>query len=157
VIVSGRASSAQRLTAARALGLETAGEPEELRVAVARASGGRGADMAIDTTGSGQALDLAVEALRVRGSLLALGLAGSGAVSWRFDEAVRKSLAIVGSMSSAYEAWDAALELLASGAVDAEALVTEFALRDWRAAFDAVEGRNVIKAVLRPSEERDQR
>ncbi|MDE3075478.1 MAG: alcohol dehydrogenase catalytic domain-containing protein [Chloroflexota bacterium] len=150
VLVVGRQSSAGRLDVASRFGFRTAASPENAVEQVHEMTSGRGAGLVIDTTGSEPLLALAVSLLRRRGRLLAIGVGGREMVPFPWDQAIFKAIDIAFSFSSTYTAWDAALTLLASGAVPADAMVTEFPLEDWQSAFEAVQKRTALKAVLRP-------
>jgi threonine dehydrogenase-like Zn-dependent dehydrogenase len=69
-------------------------------------------------------------------------------VPW--DLAMNRALDISFSLSSSWSSWDGALALMASGALDPTPLATVFPLADWRAAFDALARRSVVKALLDP-------
>jgi threonine dehydrogenase-like Zn-dependent dehydrogenase len=56
-----------------------------------------------------------------------------------------------GSFSHTWRTWEAVLEMVRAGRLDPEALVThEFAIREWRAAYELVESRQAVKIVLIP-------
>jgi L-iditol 2-dehydrogenase len=141
VIVAGRESSAGRLALARELGLETvdAGGAPDVE-----------ADLAVDASGSAGGLAYAVAGARRGGRLLGLGLAGAPTVPFPWDDAMRRSLDVTCSLSSAHASWEGALSLMRSGALDPLPLVEVFPLERWDAAFDAVIGRRVVKALLEP-------
>ena len=152
VIVVGRAGpSERRLAVAAGLGLTTATEPAAARDAVLTSSGGRGADLLVEASGSAQAIATGLDLLRSRARVVALGLSGRESVAFPWDLAMRKSADVAFSLSSSYTAWDPALVVLARYAEQAAALVTEFPLQRWAEAFDAIEKRTVLKAALRPS------
>jgi L-iditol 2-dehydrogenase len=151
VAVVGRGTSARRLEAARELGLEVWRSDELDVVEAAReATRGRGADVVVDSSGSEDAIASGVRMLRRAGRLCAVGVSGRERLRVPWDEALFRALDVAFSFSSAYESWDGALALLASGAVRAEPLVTTFPLAQWEEAFRAVEERTVVKAVLEP-------
>lgn len=150
-IVVGRSSSAPRLAAAQRAGLEAWNSDETDVVAAAReATGGRGVDLVMETTGGAGAIASGIGMLRRRGRMVAVGASGADSTSIPWDAAVFASIDLAFSFSSSYTSWHGALSLLRSGAIDVEPLTQAFALEDWRAAFTAVEERQVVKAVLTP-------
>jgi threonine dehydrogenase-like Zn-dependent dehydrogenase len=90
--------------------------------------------------------------VRRRGRIAAVGLSGRPSIDVRWDFATTRDADVAFAMSSHYEAWEPALSILERVAPDAAALPTVFGLTEWAAAFDAVEQRAVIKAVIDPSE-----
>jgi L-iditol 2-dehydrogenase len=68
--------------------------------------------------------------------------------------AMNRAVDVSFSLSSSWSSWDAALALLARGAVDPRPLATVFALTDWERAFAATQNRTVVKALLSPANPR---
>ena len=64
---------------------------------------------------------------------------------------MNRALDVSFSLSSSWSSWDAALALMASGAVDPTPLATVFPLARWEDAFGALAERRVVKALLDPS------
>jgi L-iditol 2-dehydrogenase len=114
------------------------------------ATGGRGADLALECSGSADAVAVAIAALRRRGRLCVLGMSGRPTLAVPWDLAMQRALDVSFSLSSSWSSWDGALALLARGAVDPAPLATVFPLPDWEAAFQAIGDRSVVKALLDP-------
>ena len=151
VLLAGRPSSAGRLELARSLGIETvAATQEQAETRLAEISDGRGADVVLEASGSGDGVALAVRATRRQGRVVCVGFSDSENVAIPFGEAMRRALDIRFSMSSEPTTWDRALALLATGAVEPRLLVSQYRLEDWRQAFDDLASRRVVKAVLKP-------
>ena len=150
-VVVGRASSRPRLELARRLGFETwdASQADVAAQAMA-ATGGRGADLALECSGSAGAVAAAIAALRRRGRLCVLGMSARPTLEVPWDLAMQRALDVSFSLSSSWSSWDGALALLARGAVDPAPLATVFPLSDWEAAFQAIGDRTVVKALLDP-------
>ena len=153
VLLAGRAATSDgRLELARSVGIETVTtEREEVWARLAGLSGGRGADLVMEASGSEGGLALAVFSSRRQGRVVCLGISGRESLAFPADDALRRSLDIRFSMSSEYSAWDRALTLLATGAVDPRPLVRKYPLEEWRTAFDDLAARAVVKAVLTPN------
>lgn len=151
VVVVGRGSSGARLELGASLGLETWNSDEADVAERARdVTGGRGADLVVDTSGAAAAIASGVAALRRAGRFCAVGVNGGASIDFPWDRALFAALELQFSFSSAYDSWDAALSLLGSGGVRAEPLVTVFRLEQWDEAFRRVEAREVVKAQLVP-------
>ena len=114
------------------------------------ATGGRGADLVVDTTGAAGAIATGIRMLRRRGRMCAVGVSGRETVAVPWDDALFRAVELQFSFSSSYTSWDGALSLMRSGAVTVEPLTTAFPLERWADAFRAVEDREVVKAVLTP-------
>jgi len=153
VLLAGRLpTSAARLELASSLGIATVStEPEAVAARLGAMSDGRGADLVIEATGSEDGMALAVRSARRMGRVVCLGIGGRSTISFPADEAGRRALDIRFSMSSEYAAWDRALALMATGAVDPRPLVRFYPLEDWRSAFDDLVARTVVKAALAPN------
>jgi L-iditol 2-dehydrogenase len=148
VLVVGRADS-DRLRFAAALGFRTA--VNDATDLVSDLTAGRGADLVVDATGSAAGLALAVEVVRRRGRMIAVGLSGRPTVDVPWDLAVSRALDVAFSMSSNASAWDPAIAILAGASAGLAGMTTVFPLVAWEAAFQAVADRTVIKALLDPN------
>ncbi|HYY11043.1 MAG TPA: alcohol dehydrogenase catalytic domain-containing protein, partial [Kineosporiaceae bacterium] len=140
VVLCGRPSSAARLELAASLGIETVLDDGSASVAdtVREATGGRGADLVVETSGSAGGIATCVEASRRRGRMLVLGVPDGAAVEVPWGVAMNRALDVAFSLSSSWSSWDAALALMARGAVDPAPLATVLPLRGWEDAFAAL-------------------
>jgi L-iditol 2-dehydrogenase len=168
VVLAGRPSSKGRLELAASLGVETwlddgsvvdassldaglsegAGSIAERAYAV---TAGRGADLVVETSGSPGGIATCVRAARRRGRMLVLGVPDGPSVEVPWGVAMNRALDVVFSLSSSWSSWDAALALMAAGAVDPAPLATVFHLERWEEAFAAFAGRTAVKALIDPS------
>ena len=147
VVIAGRESSKARLDLSEKLGFETyvIGDWSQ-----AQQDLGEKFDVAIDSSGAGDALSLCVGSVRKLGRVLELGLSSTPTVTFSLNLATTKSVAIFTSLSSEYSTWDRALALMASGKYDPSVLTEVYMLDDWQKAFDDVEHRKVVKGVITP-------
>ena len=130
----------RRLERAKALGAERVVDPraEDLAAIVAEMTEGEGASLVVDGAGVPSVLEEAVRLAGPAGRIGILGFSTSPSAIPQ-QEITKKELTLVGSRLNR-RLIPKALEWLASGAIDAEALVThEFALQDAKAAFDLIE------------------
>ena len=131
-----RRSSRRRLEAG--LGLETWNSDElDVVEAAQDATGGRGVDLVVDTSGAEGAISSGVNMLRRRGRLCAVGVSGRESIGFPWDAALFRAIDL--RFGSSYTSWDAAHSLMRSGAVDVEPLTTVCALEEGEDAFRAVE------------------
>ena len=147
VVVVGRSGS-DRLRFAATLGFATA--TDDAVDLVNELTGGRGADVVVDASGSAEAIATALALVRRRGRFVAIGMTGRPTVSVPWDLAITRAVDMTFSMSSSGSAWDPAISILARSAPGLEAMSTVFPLVAWEAAFAAVADRTVIKALVDP-------
>jgi len=138
VLLVGKHTEKLRVAAAR--GIETA----TLDQVKGRA---REFDVAVEASGSESGFALALDLLRPRG-VLVLKSTFHGKTSVDSARIVVDEISVVGSRCGRF---GPALELLASGAVDVESLISEeYALADGVRAMQRSTERGVIKVLLRP-------
>jgi (R,R)-butanediol dehydrogenase/meso-butanediol dehydrogenase/diacetyl reductase len=121
--------NARRRAVAEAVGLPTSTPEVEPTAALADRAGSDGFDVAFELTGLGVGLQTAIEATRVRGTVLLGGLP-HGAVTVPTAPAVLKELELRGSRVYRSSDFPAALALLADGRVPASRLITKVVALD---------------------------
>jgi L-iditol 2-dehydrogenase len=160
VVLAGRPSSKRRLELAASLGVETwldegsaegSAAPAPVAERMRNETGGRGADLVVETSGSPGGIATCVTASRRRGALLVLGVPDAPVVEVPWGVAMNRALDVTFSLSSSWSSWDAALALMARGALDPAPLATVFPLERWQDAFTAVADRTAVKALIDPS------
>jgi threonine dehydrogenase-like Zn-dependent dehydrogenase len=87
--------------------------------------------------------------------MLVLGVPEGAAVEVPWGVAMNRALDLTFSLSSSWSSWDAALALMARGAVDPAPLAAVFPLERWQDAFAALADRTTVKALIDPSPLRD--
>ena len=147
VLLVGRPSSKARLELAEKLGVKTYLLNDFASASLEFADR---FDLAIDSTGAGEALSLCATATRRLGRILELGLASTSEVNFAINAATIKSLTIYTSLSSEYSSWDRSLAFMASGKYDPGILTSIYSLDAWQSAFNDVKERKVIKGVITP-------
>ncbi|MGQ9630486.1 MAG: zinc-dependent alcohol dehydrogenase [bacterium] len=154
VIVSGTPRSADlKLAKARELGADVTvniGE-ENLEEVVLRETGGLGADLVIDTSGSESAISSAFRFIRRHGRFCAIGISGRDSISIPWDVAVFKAFKLTFCFSSHYTSWETVLRLMGSGRLNLEPIITlREPIENWEGVYRALEEGRAIKAVLYP-------
>ncbi len=151
VVLAGRPSSAGRLELAASLGVQTwVGPVEEVADRAREETGGRGVDLAVETSGAAGGIAACIGALRRRGAMCVLGVSDAPAVEVPWGLAMNRAVDVAFSLSSSWSSWDAALALMARGTLDPAPLATVFPLARWEDAFAALAGRTAVKALLDP-------
>ncbi|HEX2032646.1 MAG TPA: zinc-binding dehydrogenase [Chloroflexota bacterium] len=152
VVILGTSADEARFALARRLGfqhlvdVQTHDPLEE----VSQLSGGRGPDLCVEAAGAAASLEGCLRLAPRGGTVLQIGLYGKP-VTVPLDTLVLKEIRLLGSFSSTPTAWPTALELLAGGQVQAEALVTsKRPLEEWEAAFQAAREKGEGKILLTP-------
>jgi len=116
-----RLELSRRLGADKALKADETDVPGEVRAA----TGGRGADLAFEAVGVAQAVNTCIACLRKGGSLALIGNL-SQTVDLPLQAVVTRELALFGSCASCGEQ-PAALDMIARGAVNVDALISAVA------------------------------
>jgi len=142
--------SESRLPAAERMGLRTADLSEKALEDHLRDSFGEYApDVWIESSGSVRALDSALEFVRPGGTVAVVGLYAQE-MCFSPTDAVRREISLLFSYSCNYADYQTALDLLGSGLMDPEPLLSKYSLEEALDAFEAVSKGRTVKAVLVP-------
>src|SRR5919112_6888949 len=152
VLLTGVAKDSEaRLPVAERAGLSTANLSEKpLEEHLRDGFGECAPDVWIESSGSVRALGSALESVRPGGTVAVVGLYAEE-MSFSPTDAVRREISLLFSYSCNYADYQTALDLLGTGAIDPDPLLSKYPLGNASEAFEAVgQGRNV-KAMLLPS------
>jgi 2-desacetyl-2-hydroxyethyl bacteriochlorophyllide A dehydrogenase len=123
---------------------------DDPRAAVKKATGGRGADVAIDAVGHPDAFDLACRSTRKAGTVCAIGVY-TERIEVHMGIVWIKSLTIRTGHANVIAHVDPVLALLQSGRLDPTPLVTHhMPLADAPEAYEVYDRREALKIVLSP-------
>jgi L-iditol 2-dehydrogenase len=112
---------------------------------------GRGADMLIETSGSGKAIHEGFEMVRRLGKVCAIGISGQSSLPIPYDRGIFKALRFDFCFSSSWTAWERALGMLSAGLLSADRLITHrLPLTQWAEAFQLLETLQAAKVILVP-------
>ncbi|NLG84204.1 MAG: zinc-binding dehydrogenase, partial [Firmicutes bacterium] len=142
--------SQERLKLASALGVDFIinASTQDVESEIRSLTNGMGADLVIETGGTEDSVLNAVKAVRKLGTIAALGV-GKGMYNFPWNEAIFKAVNIVFSFSANYLAFEQSLNLLASGRIPAQKIISGvYPLESWFEAFQALQQRNALKIVL---------
>ena len=153
VIIAGLPRDEDRLRVAGRLGVFRAVnvEEEDLGAIVREATGGWGADLAVEAVGGAAAVRSCIENVRKGGQMLQVGLPGRP-TEVNLDLLAWKEIRLTGTFGQKFSAWRTALRLLEEGRVDTEAMVTDILpLERWQEGFGMMERGEGLKILLEPS------
>ena len=152
-IMLGTDVDANRLELAKKLGADYVvnvqqDTPNQLIEAITQE--GLGADVVYECSGAGAAAQQLLTLVRRQGRYVQIGLFGKP-IAWDLDQVCYKELIVTGSNASVPSAWDKALKLLASGAVDTQAIITDrYPITEWESAFDVFNSKQGGKTLFKP-------
>jgi len=152
VYMVGTDADAHRLRMASELGADGVfnARDDHFRDALRDLTAGAGADIVYECSGAGPAAQMLLEVVRRGGQYAQIGLFGKP-IAWDLEAVCYKEVTVTGSNASVPSAWKRALDLLSTGKVKTEPLVSAvLPLTAWRDAFDMFENRSGLKTVLRP-------
>jgi len=139
-----------RFGRARELGLRTANvESEDVGRMVADMTGGDGADVVVEASGSPAAIALGVRLLRRGGRMVVAGITGKTETAVPWDAMTGKAVSVLFSYSSRRRNWDKGLRYLAGGTVRTLPLVTHrLRLEQWQEALAMLDTMESIRTVF---------
>ena len=153
-IVAGLAADTARLECARRIGAARVVnvEGESLPEVVREATGGTGADIAIEVAGSAASLHNCLEAVRPMGRITQAGIFGRE-IEVPLDRLFHKQLELLGSVGYTPRTWDRVMNIYAQGKVRLCDLVSDVVpLSKWEQAFDACASKRGLKVLITPED-----
>ncbi len=140
----------QRFDLAKELGCEQVySSDEDIVEIITSMTDGFMADCVIDCSGAESAINQGIDLLKKGGKLMALGIASSEDFNFHFNKALLKALHVVFSCTSSHNAWELSRGILERQQEKIKRLIThQFPLQDWESAYEKIESREAIKAVL---------
>lgn len=154
VVFAGVGADQKRFQIAEALGFEDRLDVQNrsLRDFANEKTGGKGFDVVLECSGSPEAVKEALGVIKKKGFFTQIGLFGKP-FELNFETFVFKEITLQGSISHHWPAWDMAIRLLDSRAVQTRPLVTDiFPLERWPEAFRRFENKEGAKILLVPGE-----
>lgn len=119
--------------------------------AVMDLTAGRGADIVVECSGAPRAISAVPDLLRKMGKVCVVGLTGGKNVELNWDKFAFKVATVIFNLSTFYTSWDKSIELIASGRIQAEKLIThKEPLANWEEVFRDIEELKALKGVLLP-------
>ena len=154
VIMTGMSKSeAVRFPIALSMGVDVVVnvEKEDPVKRVMELTGGKGADLLIETSGAGPAIMQLVEMAKPCGRISAIGLCAKDMASLKWNSARFKALDLHFNFSSSYSSWEKALRLMASTTFDLSNVITHRAqIDDWERVFQDIQDEKGVKGMFLP-------
>ena len=120
--------------------------------AIMELTGGLGADMVIECSGSPRAIPGTVDLVRKMGKICVIGLTGNKNVEIPWDKFCFKVVDVIFNLSTTYTCWDRSIQLIEKGLLPVEKLITHREpLENWESVFDDLENLKGLKGLLLPS------
>jgi L-iditol 2-dehydrogenase len=151
-IVAGLGMDAARLEYARRIGAARVVdvEREDVLDVVRQATGGAGANIAIEAAGSAASLRNCLEAVRPMGRITQAGIFGQE-INIPLDRLFHKQLELRGSVGYTPKTWDRLMSIYAQGKVRLCDLVSHvLPLSKWEEAFEACANKRGLKVLITP-------
>lgn len=154
VMITGRKSAVKtRFKVARELGvfdfIVNVGNEDPVQI-VKDATGGKGADIIFDTTGSSAALNQGFEMVRRGGLVEAVGF-GDKTVEIPLEKMIREVIRVHFCRGTTYKSFEIFCALASTGRLNLKPLISnKFPLADWEKGFEITESRDSVKTLLIP-------
>lgn len=145
--VAGLENDRARLKIAESYGCKAlVGNPEDW----ARQGDGLGVDGIIDAAGVSATLKLALDLVRPNGWISKVGW-GPQPLQFSLDPLVQKNITLQGSFSHNWPIWERVIRLLSTGLLNVDPIIGgQWALTDWKEAFETMHSGSIVKAILKP-------
>jgi L-iditol 2-dehydrogenase len=154
VVVGTPRDEGMRLGKSRELGFDTINNAEVDPVKhVLELTGGIGADMVIEASGSAKGAASTPDFIRRKGRICVIGLTGLDSIPFPWDKAAFKVCEVIFNLSTGYTSWDRSINLIAGGLLPAGEIITHrLPLREWRHGFEELEAQRALKVLLVPED-----
>lgn len=153
VVVGTDVDRKSRLPVAEKLGCDLIinASHEDAVAKVLELTGGQGADLVVECSGSAAGINSGINMLRKQGRLCAIGIPGPEHIQIEWKKAVIKAQELICTFSSSPLSWRWVISMLGRKALDLNCLIShQEPLENWEYIFKETEKGNVIKAVLIP-------
>jgi threonine dehydrogenase-like Zn-dependent dehydrogenase len=153
IVVGATEDEETRLPTAMELGADAVivAGPQDPVQRVMELTGGRGADLVVEASGSPKAIASTVGMVRRMGRIAAVGLPGRNDIAFPWEAAAWKVCTIIFNLSTGYTSWDRAIGLISAKKMNIARIITHVEpLQSWERAFEAIESKRGLKALLIP-------
>jgi L-iditol 2-dehydrogenase len=150
VIVAGTSQDGSRLEMAKALGAVAVVDVtrEDLAEVVARETGGRGVDAAVEVAGAAASVAACLASLRQLGKYFQVGIVGKP-ITVDFDTILFKQIQVFGSVGHSLRTWEGVMRIIRSRSIDLTRIIThKLPLSRWREGFELCETKKGVKVML---------
>lgn len=110
---------------------------------------GWGPDCVIDCSGDPDAVNQGLGMLRKGGKFIALGISHDAQIPFAFNTAILSVIEMIFSATSSHDAWIKVIGILERNEEKIKKVIThQYPLTDWELAYEKIESREAVKAVL---------
>jgi len=110
---------------------------------------GKGADLFIEASGAPAAINMGANILKKQGCFAGIGLTGHDYIQFPYDLFMKKNLHVTYNISTKYESWDRALDILVKGIIPVNQLITHREnINNWENVFSELEQGKGIKGMF---------
>lgn len=153
VVITGLDNDKARLNKAEELNLDHVVNIQhtDLKKYINNITNGYGANVVLECSGAVPAANQGLDLLRKKGLYVQVGIFKDPVIQFDLEKIVQKEIRVVGTRSQKPADWEASLELLSNGSVNAEALITnELDISEWDKGYNHIKSGEGIKVLLRP-------
>jgi L-iditol 2-dehydrogenase len=153
VVIGTKQDEAVRLAKAREIGFDTliAGGDQDTVEAVTEMTGGIGADLVVECSGSAPGIASAIDLVRKKGRICAIGLTGKSTIPFPWDKAAFKVCDLFFNLSTSYTSWDRTINLVAAGMLPIDKVISHrMPLSEWEQAIAEIDAQRALKVLLIP-------
>lgn len=149
VIVAGTdVDETVRLPTARKMGFDVINvQKQDLKAALKEITGSERVDVVVEASGATMAVEQAIQVVRKGGSLTLIGIYAKP-VEIFFTQLIRNEVQITTSYTCTWKNYEQALQLIASGQVDLQPLITVYPFSEGQKAIEDALAKKVLKPVL---------
>jgi L-iditol 2-dehydrogenase len=117
-------------------------------------TGGMGADLVVECSGSAPGIASAIDLVRKKGRICAIGLTGRSSIPFPWDKAAFKVCDLIFNLSTSYTSWDRTINLVASGVLPIEKVISHrMHLSQWDQAIEEIDAQRALKVLLIPEDD----
>lgn len=124
---------------------------DDIAKAVEDRTGRPAPDCVVECSGAAAAINDGMQLLRKDGTFVGLGIASEDEIPFRYNTGVLSAIHLVFSSTSSRSSWTTSLGILERRGDSIDKIIThKLKLDDWEKAYDLLENRQAVKAVLIP-------
>lgn len=154
VVICGIGSDERRLAIAAETGADYTInlEKENLKEVIDSLTGGMGADLIYECSGSKDAIHTGMNLLKRKGSFIQVGLT-EATLEIDYGLFTAHEIRIIGSFGHNWGSWETAIKLINNGKIKTKPLITNrYSIKNWEDGFTSASNGNEMKILIYPNE-----
>lgn len=151
VMVGTDVDATVRLPLAEKLGADLVlnSQKDNINMTIAGLTDGNGADLIVECSGAGSAVNNGIEVVRRDGRICVIGVPGREEILVKWKTLVEKSIQVIPTYSGAPIGWLTAISMINRKIFDAKSLIThKLPIEEYETMFTEIEKGNVVKGVF---------